>query len=126
MLPTFFNDASSSNEEQEQCLLTQPEAEAIDLTVESEFPNHKAVTQGKTPNKKKQHSDISDAELDAQLKQVSTFNANDSLLHAATKDNESKKAIKYFTMPVLGRKPSNWWKGFEQLIPSKNSKLFTE
>ncbi len=45
----------------------------------------------------------SDAELDAQLKQVSTFNANDSLLHAATKDNGSKKAIKYFTMPVLGK-----------------------
>ena len=44
MLPTFFNDASPSDEEQEQRLLTQPEAEAIDLTVESEFPTCKATT----------------------------------------------------------------------------------
>ena len=101
---------SPSDEETER-LLTQPDAEAdkaeaIDLTVESEAPNTKrsgpskrkviAITPGrKKTNKKKQRSDISDADLDAQLKKVSTFNANDSLLHAATEDNESKKAIKW-------------------------------
>jgi hypothetical protein len=135
-------EAIDSDEEEER-LLTQPpdaeadKAEAIDLTVESEAPNTKrsgpskrkviTITPGsKTPNKKKQRSDISDADLDAQLKQVSTFNANDSLLHAATEDNESKKAIKYFSMPVLGNKSSKWWEGFEQLVPSKHPKLFTE
>ena len=108
-------EAIDSDEEEER-LLTQPDAEAdkaeaFDLTVESEAPNTKrsgpskreviAITPGrKTPNKKKQRSDISDADLDAQLKQVSTFNANDSLLHAATEDNESKKAIKYFLSPI--------------------------
>ncbi len=90
---TFLNNASPSDEEEEQRLFTQPEAEAeaIDLTVESDPPKQ----QGKTPNtkksdppkrkatnKKKQRCDISDANLDAQLKQVSTKNANDSLLHA--------------------------------------------
>jgi len=120
-------EAIDSDEDEER-LLTQPDAEAdkaesIDLTVESEAPNTKrpgpskrkviTITPGsKTPNKKKQRSDISDADLDDQLKQVSTFNANDSILRAATKDNESKKAIKYFTMPVLGRKSSKWWEGF--------------
>jgi len=105
--------------------------------VESEAPNTKrsgpskrkviTITPGdKTSNKKKQRSDISNADLDAQLKQVSTFNANDSLLRAATKDNESKKAIKYFSMPVLGKKSSRWWEGFEQLVPSKHPKLFAE
>ncbi len=141
---------SDRNEEKER-LLTQPDAEAdkaeaIDLTVESEAPNTKrsspntkrsgpskckAITitpVSKTLNKKKQRSDISDADLDAQLKQVSTFNANDSHLHAPTadEDNESKKAIKYFTMPVLGKKSSKWWEGFEQLVPRKHPKLFTE
>ena len=133
----------SPSDEEEERLLTQPpdaeadKAEAIDLTVESEAPNTKrsgpskrkviTITPGsKTPNKKKQRSDISDADLDAQLKQVSTFNANDSLLHAANEDNESKKAIKYFSMPVLGNKSSKWWEGFEQLVPSKHPKLFTE
>jgi hypothetical protein len=84
------------------------EAEAIDLTVESDPPKRKATTQGKTPNNKKQHCDISNANLDAQLKQVSAINANDSLLHAATKDNKAKKVTKYFTMPVLGKKSSIW------------------
>ncbi len=117
---TFLNDASPSDEEEER-LFTQPEAEAeaIDLTVELDPPKQKATTQGKTPNtkksdppkhkattpgkqissKKKQRCDISDANLDAQLKQVSPQNANDSLLcandsllHAATKDNETKKS----------------------------------
>jgi hypothetical protein len=95
--------------------------------VESDPPKRKVTTQGKTSNKKKQHCDISDAGLDAQLKQVSAFNANDSLLHAATKDNETKKVTKeYFTMPVLGKKSSVWWEGFTQFIPSKLPKLFTE
>jgi hypothetical protein len=74
---TFLNDASPSNEEEEQRLFTQPdaEAEAIDLTVElnppkqqgktpntkkSDPPKRKATTPGKTPNKKKQCCDISD------------------------------------------------------------------
>ena len=138
-------EAIDSDEEEER-LLTQPD-EANNLTVESEAPNTKrsgpskrkviTITPGsktsnkkkqhcKTSNKKKQRSDISDADLDAQLKQVSTFNANDSLLHAATEDNESKKAIKYFSMPVLGKKSSRWWEGFEQLVPSKHPKLFAE
>jgi len=80
-------EATDSNEEEER-LLTQPDAEAdkaeaIDLTVESEAPNTKqlgpskrkviTITPGsKTPNKKRQRFDISDADLDAQLKQVST------------------------------------------------------
>ena len=128
--PTFLNDASPSDEEEEQILFTQPEAEAeaIDLTVESDPPKQKATTQGKTPNteksdppkrkatnpgkqtsnKKKQRCDISDADLDAQLKQVSPQNANDSLLHAndsllhaATEENETKRVTKkYFTMPL--------------------------
>ena len=38
MLPTFLNDVSPSNEEQEHGLFTQPEAEAIDLTEESDPP----------------------------------------------------------------------------------------
>jgi hypothetical protein len=29
-------------------------------------------------------------------------------------------------MPVLGNKSSKWWEGFEQLVPSKHPKLFTE
>ncbi len=138
--PTIFlKDASSSDEEEEQCLFTQPEAEAeaIDLTAantkKSDPPKCKATPPGKTPNKKKKCCDISDANLDAQLKQVSTKNANDSLLHAddsllhaATEDNETKRVTKYFTMPVLGKKSSVWWEGFAQLMPSKHLKLFTE
>ncbi len=147
---TFLNDASPSDEEEEQRLFTQPEAEAeaIDLTVEldppkrqgktpntkkSDPPKRRATTPGKIPNKKKQRCDVSDADLDAQLTQVSAKNANDSLLHAndsllhaATKDNESKRVTKYFTMPVLGKKSSVWWEGFAQLMPSKHPKLFTE
>ncbi len=95
--PTFLNDASPSDEEEEQILFTQPEAEAeaIDLTVESDPPKRKATIQGKTPNtkksdppkrkattprkqtsnKKKQHCDISDADLDAQLKQASEIDS---------------------------------------------------
>jgi len=104
--PTIFlNDASSSNEEEEQRLFTQPEAEAeaiedltAAITKKSDPPKCKAAPSGKTPNKKKKRCDISDADLDAQLKQVSTKNANDSilhaddsLLHAATEDNETKR-----------------------------------
>jgi len=154
--PTFLNDASPSDEEEEQILFTQPEAEAeaIDLTVESDPPKRKATTQGKTPNteksdppkrkatnpgkqisnKKKQRCDISDADLESQLRQVSPQNANDSLLrandsllHAATEDNETKRVTKkYFTIPFLGNKSSVWWEGFAQLMPSKHPKLFTE
>ena len=154
--PTFLNDASPSDEEEEQILFTQPEAEAeaIDLTVESDPPKRKATTQGKTPNteksdppkrkatnpgkqisnKKKQRCDISDADLESQLRQVSPQNANDSLLrandsllHAATEDNETKRVTKkYFTIPALGNKSSVWWEGFAQLMPSKHPKLFTE
>jgi len=70
--PTIFlNDASSSDEEEEQCLFTQPEAEAeaIDdltaaITKKSDPPKRKATPPGKTPKKKK-HCDISDADLDA-------------------------------------------------------------
>ncbi len=83
-------------------------------------------TPRKDKGKKKQRCDISDANLDAQLKQVSTINANDSLLHAATKENETKKVTKYFTMLVLGKKSSIWWEGFAQFIPSKHPKLFAE
>ncbi len=126
MSPTFLNDVSTSDEEQEHGLFTPPEAEAIDLTVEMDPPKRKATTQGKTPNKKNQRCDISDANLDAQLKQVNAIKANDSLLHAATKDNKTKKITKYFTMPVLGKKSSIWWEGFAQFIPSKHPKLFTE
>ena len=126
-------EAIDSDEEEER-LLTQPpdaeadKAEAIDLTVESEAPNTKrsgpskrkviTITRGsKTPNKKKQRSDISDADLDAQLKQVSTFNANDSLLHAATEDNEFKKAIKYSN----GGRASNSWS--QANIPSSSPNM---
>ena len=72
----------SPSDEEEEHLLTQPDAEAdkaeaIDLTVESEAPNTKrsgpskrkviTITPGsKTPNKKKQRSDISDADSDGQ------------------------------------------------------------
>ena len=100
MLPTtFLNGASPSDEEEEeQRLFTQPEAEAIDLTVESnppkqqgktpntkksDPPKRKATTSGKTPNKKEKRCDISDADLDAQLKQVSAKNVNDSLLSSS-------------------------------------------
>ncbi len=47
MLPTFLNDVSPSDEEQEYGLFTQPEAEAIDLTVELDPPKQKATIQGK-------------------------------------------------------------------------------
>jgi hypothetical protein len=63
---------------------------------------------------------------------VSAFNANNSLLQAATIDYEgdtekmSKKVTKYFAKPVLGNKSSVWWEGFEQFIPSKYLKLFSE
>jgi hypothetical protein len=142
--PTIFlNDASSSDEEEEQRLFTQPEAEAEAIdnltaanTKKSDPPKRKATPPGKTSKKKKKKKkrcDISDANLDAQLKQVSPKNANDSLLHAddsllhaATEDNETKRVTKYFTMPVLGKKSSIWWEGFVQLMPSKHPKLFTE
>jgi hypothetical protein len=117
--PTIFlNDASSSNEEEEQRLFTQPEAEAEAIdnltaanTKKLDPPKRKAAPPGKTSKKKKKKkSDIFDADLDAQLKQVSPQNANDSLLHAndsllhaATEDNETKRVTKYFTMPVLGK-----------------------
>ena len=141
----ILNDASSSDEEEEQRLFTQPEgeAEAIDnLTAantnkldppkrkaKSDPLKRKATPPGKTSKKKKKkkkHCGISDADLDAQLKQVSTKNADDSLLHAATEDNETKRVTKYFTMPVLGKKSSVWWEGFAQLMPSNHPKLFTE
>ena len=100
----------------------------------SDPPKRKATTPGKqTSNKKKQRCDISDADLDAQLKQVSPQNANDSLLcandsllHAATEDNETKRVTKYFAMPFPGKNSSVWWEGFAQLMPSKHPKLFTE
>jgi hypothetical protein len=93
----------------------------------SDPPKRKATTPGKqTSNKKKQRCDISDANLDAQLKQVSPQNANDSLLRAATKDNKTKRVTKYFTMPLVGKKSLVWWEGFAQLMPSKHLKLFTE
>ena len=64
-------------------------------TKKSDPPKRKATTPGKTPNKKNQRCDISDANLDAQLKQVSVKNANDSvllandsLLCATTKSNQ--------------------------------------
>jgi hypothetical protein len=102
-------------------------------TKKSDPHKRKATPPDKTPNKKKKRCDISDANLDAQLKQVSTKNANDSLLHAnnsllhaATEDNKTKRVTKYFTMPVLGKKSSVWWEGFTQLMPSKHPKLFTE
>jgi hypothetical protein len=38
MSPTFLNNVSPFDEEQEHGLFTQPEAEAIDLTVESDPP----------------------------------------------------------------------------------------
>jgi hypothetical protein len=130
-----MNDALPQDEEEEKRLFTQPEAEAeaVDLTVELDPPKRKATTPGKTTKKKKQRCDISDANLDAQLKQVSTKNVNDFLLHAndflldvATEDNKTKRVTKYFTMPVLGKKSSVWWEGFVQLMPSKHPKLFTE
>jgi hypothetical protein len=70
--------------------------------------------------------------MDAQLKQVSTFNANSSLLQAATIDEEGdteempKKVTKYFTKPILGNKSSVWWEGFVQFLPSNHPKLFSE
>ncbi len=76
-------------------------------TKKSDPPKRKATTPGKTPNKKKQRCDISDANLDAQLKQVSAKNANDSLLHAndsllcaAIEDNKTKRVTKS-TSPCL-------------------------
>ena len=122
---TFVNDAFPHDEEEEKHLFTQPEseAEAVDLTVELDPPKRKATTPGKTTKKKKQRCDISDANLDAQLKQVSTKNVNDFLLHAndslldvATEDNKTKRVTKYFTMPVIGKKSSVWW---EVLEPSR-------
>jgi len=62
------------------------------------LPSARQPLKAKPPTKKEKHCDISDANLDAQLKQVSTKNANDSilhaddsLLHAATEDNETKR-----------------------------------
>ena len=91
--PTIFlNDASSSDEEEEQHNLTAANMK------KSDPPKRKAAPPGKTSKKKKKkHCDISNADLNAQLKQVSPKNANDSLLraddsllHAATEDNETK------------------------------------
>ena len=136
-------EAIDSDEEEER-LLTQPpdaeadKAEAIDLTVESEAANTKrsgpskrkviTITPGnKTPNKKKQHSDISDADLDAQLKQVSTFNANDSLLHAATKATSPRKQSSTFPCPFWaishpnGGRASNSWS--QANIPSSSPNM---
>jgi hypothetical protein len=113
-----MSNAVSSGDENEQRLFTQLEAD--DITVDSDSPKCKGTTQvDKQASKKKQRPDITDAELDAQLKQVSAFNANNSLLQAATIDKEgdteemSKKVTKYFTKPVLGNKSSVWWEGFE-------------
>jgi hypothetical protein len=54
-------------------------------------PKHKGTTQvDKISKKKKQLPEISNANLAAHLKQVSTVNANDSLLQAATKDKEEE------------------------------------
>jgi hypothetical protein len=101
--------------------------------VDSDSPKCKGNTQvNKQTSKKKQHPDITNANLDAQLKQVSAFNANNSLLQAATIDKEgdteemSKKVTKYFTKPIIGNKPSVWWEGFEQFLPSKHLKLFSK
>ena len=69
--PTIFlNDASSSNEEEEQRLFTQPEAEAEAIdnltaanTKKLDPPKHKATPPGKTPNKKKKRCGITNADL---------------------------------------------------------------
>jgi hypothetical protein len=63
-------------------------------------------------SKKKQHPEISDAELDKQLKQVRVLNANDSLLQtsqtktANVDERTPQKVTKFFTMPVVGNKQS--------------------
>ena len=54
--PTFLNDASPSDEEEEQILFTQPEAEAeaIDLTVESDPPKRRPPLKVKPPTQRSQ------------------------------------------------------------------------
>jgi hypothetical protein len=148
IMPTFLNKSSPStglpkstssnmndavlSAEEEQGLYTQPEAEAVDLMVDLDSLKRKGITQVDNTSKKKQHPDVTDANLDAQMKQVSAFNANNSLLQAATIDEKgdtemmSKKVTKYFTKPILGNKSSVWWEGFEQFILSKHPKLFSE
>jgi hypothetical protein len=102
-----MSNAVLSGDEEEQCLFAQPEAD--DLTVDLDSPKRKGTTQvNKQASKKKQHPDITNADLDTQLKQVSIFNANNSLLQAATIDKEgdteemSKKVTKYFPKPIHG------------------------
>jgi hypothetical protein len=118
-----------SGDEEEQRLFTQSEAD--DLTVDSDSPKRNGTTQrNKQTSKKKQHPDITNANLDARLKQMSAFNAKNSSLQAATIDKEedteemSKKVTKCFTKPVLGNKSHVWWKGFEQFLPSKHPSVF--
>jgi hypothetical protein len=83
--------------------------------------------------RKKQHPEISNANLANQLKKLPALNANDSLLQATQvtdldhkdkdKDNDKTFAVtKYFTMPVSGKKQSLWWEGFELFCPKPTSK----
>ncbi len=82
-----MSDAVLSGDEEEQHLFTQSEADDVMVVLDS--PKHKGTTQvNKQTSKKKQHPDITNANLDAQLKQVITFNANNSQLQAATIDKE--------------------------------------
>ncbi len=52
MSPTFLNDVSPSDEKQEHGLFTQPEAEAIDLTVESDPPSARPPLKVKPPTRR--------------------------------------------------------------------------
>ncbi len=59
-----IRDAVLSGDEEEQHLFTQPEAD--DLTVDLDSPKCKGTTQvNKQASKKKQHPDMTDANLDA-------------------------------------------------------------
>jgi hypothetical protein len=100
--------------------------------VDSDPCKRKGTTQGDITSKKKQRPEISNANLAAHLKQVRVVNTNDSLFRAATKDKERdteetpRKVTKYITTPILGKKSSLWWESFEQFLPSKHPKLFSE
>ena len=59
-----MSNAVLSGDEEEQCLFTQPEAD--DLMVDLDSPKRKGTTQmNKQASKKKQHPDMTDANLDA-------------------------------------------------------------
>ena len=64
-----MSNAVLSGDEEEQCLFTQPEAD--DLMVNLNSPKCKGTTQmNKQASKKKQHPDITEPDLDAQLKRA--------------------------------------------------------